>query len=918
MSEYSSLRSDGVCETDAKITMSNGIPSNSDHEMLKSKETPSCPRKDKSNANLHTKLKAGWSSSETMRVNNSSSSLDSDSADWTGRGKRAMRKTLRKTVCPRVKRVDNTECKCQISTGNVVNTARGLLETQHWKNKANIDQESGDSNDPGRGRSMRKKLRKKKVRRRGARKEAEVKDEELVNCVNKDHQKTAQEKEERQENTNDLEDGYVDSVTRNEAVEDGFLRNEAETFDNHPNSVEEEMPIAEETEKGPGGDIQAQNPTIGNEETPIKDRTDVMQQTSINEESADLRGEDVLGRERKVECTEEKIQGGNSENAERPSKKINQKLETHLSKDNQLCKDVELAAWVREKLALVLQRAECIRSEAELSDTSEASKSEEWKESEEDAKNPTEGRMRIDDEVDEIGQRSPNELMKNKDSVYTNAPLLDGRQDDGVTASSGSAQPTQMKFCNPMTPHPGQTRGNLSGTSSRDTWDVAALSSANCLKEGGEPCHFSCNGSPLMGNKEVREATFPKQKLKGLGKFDEHHPLQMPPPMFANPSDVIGREESEDKLTSPGKRPNFQPLDHLTPANGPGRKRLPTQCNMEFGDGYINSKPGTCTDEDQSASTEQLLAKPAPEDKEEDETTLIVSPWGQQAEGRLRKQVMDTVTVLKACRSVGQLILRNTGLTDDLLETLVSTLINSESEVETINLNLNNLGPHSAELLVELLKAKPSVKCLLLYGNKLGDKGIGILMNGFTDLFMAEKAQETRASISVGEQPLPCQKWLQLAELDIGSNQLTNEGLKSVAKFLRLNPPLDYLGLSRNDAVHLTGWCELFDILKDNRDVSHLLLDGNVLGNEGAKYLAEVLRVNGSLCKVELDWNEIGDEGGLALSEALSFNPRRSLTHLSLDGNELSLGIKKELKALLSENKQGRLHTIGHGFSTFF
>ncbi|GCC35895.1 hypothetical protein chiPu_0014384 [Chiloscyllium punctatum] len=174
-------------------------------------------------------------------------------------------------------------------------------------------------------------------------------------------------------------------------------------------------------------------------------------------------------------------------------------------------------------------------------------------------------------------------------------------------------------------------------------------------------------------------------------------------------------------------------------------------------------------------------------------------------------------------------------------------------------------------------------------------------MDGLIDLFLAEKAEQVRVSIPFRDLH---KKKLRLSELDIGANQLTDEGLKSVARFLRLNPPLEYLGLSQNAAVDLTSWCELFNILKDKAAISHLLLDENKLGNEGAKRLADALCVNGSLRKVDLDWNEIGDEGGLALADALTSNPHRSLVHLSLDGNKLSIGVKKELNALITENNQ--------------
>lgn len=50
------------------------------------------------------------------------------------------------------------------------------------------------------------------------------------------------------------------------------------------------------------------------------------------------------------------------------------------------------------------------------------------------------------------------------------------------------------------------------------------------------------------------------------------------------------------------------------------------------------------------------------------------------------------VAVLEACDIVEHFVLRNTGLTDDLLGSLATALMNSQSEVEMINLNLITLA----------------------------------------------------------------------------------------------------------------------------------------------------------------------------------------------------------------------------------
>ncbi|XP_073493964.1 uncharacterized protein [Phyllobates terribilis] len=82
------------------------------------------------------------------------------------------------------------------------------------------------------------------------------------------------------------------------------------------------------------------------------------------------------------------------------------------------------------------------------------------------------------------------------------------------------------------------------------------------------------------------------------------------------------------------------------------------------------------------------------------------------AEG-LMCQIVDLMAVLHECDEVDHLVLRNTGLTDALLHHLAPAISASKSEVENINLNLNEIGPEGAKTIVRLLGDKPCVKSLL-------------------------------------------------------------------------------------------------------------------------------------------------------------------------------------------------------------
>lgn len=70
------------------------------------------------------------------------------------------------------------------------------------------------------------------------------------------------------------------------------------------------------------------------------------------------------------------------------------------------------------------------------------------------------------------------------------------------------------------------------------------------------------------------------------------------------------------------------------------------------------------------------------------------------------------MTVLSTSDEVEQLVLRNTGLTDDLLLSLAGALKSSRSEVTLLNLNLNLVGPYSAHVLLDVLSVKTQVKGL--------------------------------------------------------------------------------------------------------------------------------------------------------------------------------------------------------------
>ncbi|KAK7934318.1 hypothetical protein WMY93_005214 [Mugilogobius chulae] len=298
-----------------------------------------------------------------------------------------------------------------------------------------------------------------------------------------------------------------------------------------------------------------------------------------------------------------------------------------------------------------------------------------------------------------------------------------------------------------------------------------------------------------------------------------------------------------------------------------------------------------------------------PEEELKEEETEEEEPVPEQD---LEAQVEAMITVLKTCDVVEQLVLRNTALTDDLLLSLSTALKSSPSAVVLLNLNLNLIGPYGAHILLEVMRVKPQIKALHLFGNRFRDHGLQALLNGVVEL------QEQTASAAAAIQqamllPPEHEAYLQqtmaslpsdwssftvfaLVELDIGGNGLSSEGLKLLATYMRHHSYLQYLGLAQTCGADLAAWKELFDSLKENMFLVQIILDENNLGDPGVRLLAEVLMVNMNLQKVDLDGNCISDVGGNDIMGALLYRTQLPLRHLSLQDNNISAGLMTRIQ----------------------
>lgn len=142
-----------------------------------------------------------------------------------------------------------------------------------------------------------------------------------------------------------------------------------------------------------------------------------------------------------------------------------------------------------------------------------------------------------------------------------------------------------------------------------------------------------------------------------------------------------------------------------------------------------------------------------------------------------------------------------------------------------------------------------------------------------------------------------------IKELDLGGNGIGSDGLRVLATFMRHHSRLRYLGLAQTSCTDTNAWMVLFEGLKVNAELTHIILDECNLGDHSVKLFAESLRVNESLRKVDLDNNGFGDAGANFLLEALSFRGKCPLKDLSMEGNYVSTALMSKIQAEVESSR---------------
>ncbi|XP_070209545.1 glutamate-rich protein 3-like isoform X3 [Littorina saxatilis] len=265
---------------------------------------------------------------------------------------------------------------------------------------------------------------------------------------------------------------------------------------------------------------------------------------------------------------------------------------------------------------------------------------------------------------------------------------------------------------------------------------------------------------------------------------------------------------------------------------------------------------------------------------------LLTSPESVELSNVLlnKTQVYEVASHLEQADTVKMISLCNTGLDDDDMQRLSEAMVTSPSEPVMVNLSLNCLTEKSIPHVLQTLKAKPSIKILILQSNPLGDQGVQTLTQGLQDLHrqarVARKAQALDSARSLDSMSVDSnaslldvsQRYL-LQELDLADTGLTDRGAGHVADMMAANVYIQALSLNHNTRVTAErGWRHIGEALGKNRCLKTLSLDGNLVGDEGVEHLAMGLRNNRTVTAVELEDAGIGTAGGKHLLELLKRN----------------------------------------------
>ncbi|XP_049636904.1 ribonuclease inhibitor-like [Suncus etruscus] len=278
-----------------------------------------------------------------------------------------------------------------------------------------------------------------------------------------------------------------------------------------------------------------------------------------------------------------------------------------------------------------------------------------------------------------------------------------------------------------------------------------------------------------------------------------------------------------------------------------------------------------------------------------------------------------------------ELHLNYNSLGDTGLQLLCKGLLDSQCQLERLQLEDCSLSAESCEALDPVIRGKPNFKELTVSNNPIGEAGARMLCQSLTE---SSCQLETLKMDNCGLTSANCKDLSRLvaskaslSELDLGCNKLGNEGIAELCRgLLNPNSQLKTLWLWECD-ITSSGLRDIGRVLETKKSLKELSLVANKLGDEGARLLCEhllapncqlqslwvkecdftdaccehfsqVLEQNQHLLELQIGQNKLGDNGVRQLCQALS-QPGTKLQILYLGDCEVTNIGCRSLAALL-------------------
>jgi len=222
------------------------------------------------------------------------------------------------------------------------------------------------------------------------------------------------------------------------------------------------------------------------------------------------------------------------------------------------------------------------------------------------------------------------------------------------------------------------------------------------------------------------------------------------------------------------------------------------------------------------------------------------------------------------------------------------------TSLRTIYLYENNINDRSVSVLADSLPTT-AIHVVRLNSNSIGCRGSIAIGNALSSSTITIQELNLRhnficdAGASVIAEGL--RENTSLLKLSIENNKIGDQGAIAIAKALYKNTTLQSLLLGFNKGIGDQSAFEFSKMLANgNVTLQHLSFHGCNIGNQGAAALGEGLSINKTLLDLLLQSNVVDDEGAILFTKSLKSN--RTLRKIAFYGNKVKRdGLQELLKA---------------------